>query len=211
MKATRSNRVHHEASASELAARHRRAVAPQRKLRAVAAEPGRRARRRRRASFGVSRAWLVRLLRTGLVLGLALAIIVGVVGAYQAFASSRLFALRQVELRGAVHASRDELLRELRRGVSGSLWQADLAKLRRAIERHAWVREAEVARVLPDTLRVTINEREPFAPARRSNGSLVWVDRDGVVLGQRALFKTEAVLPLISGLEEGEGEAASEA
>jgi len=212
MKTARSNRVQgRDASASELAARHRRVAAPQRGPRRLPAEVERRSQRQTPPSPRGSHAQLARLVRTGLALGVAVAIMAGVVGAYHAFANSRLFSLRQVELLGIVRAPRDELLRELRRRVADGLWQADLAELRQELQRHAWVQDAEVVRVLPDTLRVTIKEREPFALARRSTGSLVWVDRDGVALGERSLFKTGNVPPLISGLEEGEAETAGEA
>ena len=209
MKSARGTRVNSpEVTASQLAARHRR-PAPKRRPRGP--EPARRASRRRRPSPPAVPPQVGRAVRAGLAIGLAVAIVVGVVGAYQAFAGSRLFALRQVELQGAVHASRDELMRVLRRSVAGGLWQADLGSLRNELERHAWVRDAEVARVLPDTLRVTISERQPFALARRPTGGLVWVDRDGVVLGERSMFKAEAVLPLITGLAEGGGEEVAEA
>jgi len=211
MKATRGNRIHHQdASASDLAERHRRVRTPRRKPHVVSkSEP--RHPHPPRPSSGISHAQVARLLRAGLALGLAVAIVMGIIGVYHAFAGSRFFALRKVELTGIVHASRAEMERALRQGVSGGLWQANLTELRRELERHAWVREAEVVRVLPDTLRVTIREREPFALARRATGSLVWVDRDGVALGERDLFKTQLVPPLISGLEESDGEAASEA
>jgi cell division protein FtsQ len=217
MKAARGNSIHtREVSASALAARHHR-VAPKRRPRGLPTDPRRRteANRRKvrasRAAAGLSRAQVVAAVRTCLVLGVAITIVVGILGAYRAFASSSLFTLRQIDLQGVAHASRDDLMRGLRRSLADGLWKADLDKVRVELEGHAWVRSAEVVRVLPDTLRVVIKEREPFVLARRSTGALVWVDRDGVGLGERHLFKTETVLPLISGLEEGESDAASEA
>ncbi len=217
MKATRGNSIHtREVSASTLAARHQR-VAPKRRPRGWPNDARRRAegsRRKRpapRLSPALSRAQVMRVTRTCLVLGIAVTIVLGLLGAYHRFASSRLFALRQIDLQGVTHASRDDLMRVLRKSVASGLWQADLDKVRGELEQHAWVRDAEVVRVLPDTLRVMITEREPFALARRSTGALMWVDRDGVALGERSLFKTDNLLPLISGLEEGDGEAASKA
>jgi cell division septal protein FtsQ len=225
MKAARgSSRNHQRVSASALAERHRR-VAPKRRPPGLPPElaagvsfpvsyrrvgPARR-KRRARASLGVTAAQVARLLRVCVVLGVAVAIVAGLVGAYRTFAGSSLFTVRQIELEGVAQASREELMRALRQGVAGGLWQADLGQLRRALERHAWVRSAEVTRVLPDTLRVVIAERQPFALARRSTGAVVWVDRDGVGLGERNRFRTETVLPLINGLEESDGEAAGEA
>lgn len=165
---------------------------------------------RSRASSG----WLSRhgskVLLAFVTLLVLVAAVSGVVRAYRSFVGSELFTLRQVEVNGAVRASREELTQMLRQKVGRqSLWQVDLVALRNEVLRYAWVREARVERVLPDTLRVTLSERDPFALMRRANGSVVWVDREGIVLGERTAFKNLAIPPIISGLEEGEGSAAA--
>lgn len=210
-KAARSHKVYNApASASELAARHRRA-APKRRPRGLPAERRRRLLRPVRAASVKTRAQIARLARRTLALGLAAAIVAGATFAYRAFASSPFFSLRQVDLRGAVHASSEEIRRAVERNVKEGVWQADLSALRGELMRLAWVRDAEVVRVLPDMLRIVITEREPFALARRATGALVWVDREGISLGERSLFKAQAFPPLISGLEEDGRQAASEA
>src|ERR1041384_136109 len=160
MKAARRDNIHtRHVSASTLAARHQR-VGPKRRPRGLPNDPRRRAekgRRKRRApriSTGLSHAQLKRVAQTCLVLGIAVAIVIGMLDAYHAFASSRLFALRRIDLQGITHASREDLMGVLRRSVASGLWQADLDKVRGELEQHAWVRDAEVVRVLPDTLRV---------------------------------------------------------
>ena len=81
------------------------------------------------------------------------------------------------------------------------------AAIRAAVEKHPWVSEAEVSRVLPDALRILVHEREPVAPWRTPANTIVWVDRDGRSLGELDFNKTDKVPPIISGLEEGAGEA----
>ena len=46
------------------------------------------------------------------------------------------------------------------------------------------MRRAVVTRVLPDRLRVRVTERVPIAVVRTSAGHFVWVDDDGVMLGE---------------------------
>ncbi|HWQ33468.1 MAG TPA: FtsQ-type POTRA domain-containing protein [Blastocatellia bacterium] len=136
----------------------------------------------------------------------------GMVWAYRSITGSQLFALHKIEVQGAVQTSPDELTQTLRQKAGGrSLWQVDLAALRTEVMKYPWIREAQLERVLPDTLRVTIDEREPFAPARRASGSLIWVDRDGVPLGERAVIKNGAIPPVISGLDEGDTPEVKEA
>ena len=78
---------------------------------------------------------------------------------------------------------------------------ADLELIRSKLQSYPLIREAEVARLLPDRLRVTIVERKPVALARRDN-SVVCVDDDGVMFGDRSYWRGRDV-PLISGLAEG--------
>jgi cell division protein FtsQ len=149
---------------------------------------------------------LRRTTRAGVAFVFAVAIVAGAAYAYREFAASGYFALRNVELSGDLRAPRRELISSLYANTSGGLWQADLDALREKLRTHPWVRDAEVVRVLPDTLRVKISEREPYTLARLERGTLVWVDRDGVILDEQGSFKGAADidkgLPLISGLNE---------
>lgn len=133
----------------------------------------------------------------------ALVVLVGGVMAYDKLAGTRLFVVKEIELQGAKRASREELLRTLEAYKARGLWQLDLQAIRAAIEKNPWVLEAEISRVLPDALRVTVHEREPVAPWRSINNSIVWVDRDGRSLGELDFNKSDKVPPIISGLEEG--------
>lgn len=210
MRTGRRERIQNNISApSDLAARHRRSPPP-RPVRRAGSEAGphlRRsaAKRKRQATTAIiSGAW--RFGRAAAAFVLAVAIVAGIGFAYREFAASRYFKLRHVELSGDLRAPREELISSLYQHTEGGLWQTDLDNLRQKLRAHPWVRDAEVVRVLPDTLRVRISEREPFAQARLSNGSLVWVDRDGVILDEQGAFKGGAEvdkgLPLLSGLVE---------
>ena len=132
-----------------------------------------------------------------------LILLVGSVMAYDKVTGSQLFVLKEIELQGANRAAPEELLRTLEPYKSRSLWQLDLQTIRAAIEKNPWVLEAEVSRVLPDSLRVTIHEREPVAPWHTPNNSVVWVDRDARSLGELDFNKMQNVPPIINGLEEG--------
>ena len=199
----------HQSTASDLAARHRRAV-PERPARRPSGEISN-ARRSATSRGHLSRATLLTriwsILRMAIAFGLAVGIVAGAAFAYGNFTDSGFFTLRNVELRGNLRAPRDELISSLYQNTSHGLWGTDLDELRGKLRQHPWVRDAEVVRVLPDTLRVTINEREPFALARLSSGTLVWVDREGVVLDEQGAFKGAAEadrgLPLLSGLADG--------
>jgi cell division protein FtsQ len=217
---TQSKTSSPEFSASDLAARHRRPVQaggwgrglPQdvrpRPQRAKASASKAKEKRPRKPLLSPEAK--ARLFRVSLVFVAACVVGLSAVAVYQAVAASGWFTLRRVDLQGAVSTPREELMRRLNANLSTSLWQLDLAAIRAEMERQPGVLKAEVVRVMPDTLRVTVEERKPVAPARRESGAVVWVDQEGVTLGEQARVKMERVPPVVSGLEEGGGPAAEE-
>lgn len=168
---------------------------------------------RRSKAAVVGRVW--RAMRTAIAFVLAVGIVAGGAVVYRTFATSRFFTLRNVDLRGDLRAPRAELISSVYENTSEGLWGTNLEELRRKLRQHSWVRDAEVVRVLPDTLRVTITEREPYTVARLESGALVWVDRDGVILDEQGAFKSsnerDRGLPLLSGLIEGPDKLSREA
>lgn len=140
-----------------------------------------------------------------------LILLVGSVMAYNRVTGSQLFVLKEIELQGTKNVASEELLRALERYKSLSLWQLDLQAIRATMEKNPWVREAEVSRVLPDSLRVTIHEREPVAPWHTPNDSVVWVDREARRLGELDFNQMQKVPPIIKGLEDGTDAAAQAA
>ncbi|MFN7928359.1 MAG: FtsQ-type POTRA domain-containing protein [Blastocatellia bacterium] len=123
--------------------------------------------------------------------------------AYSRLSGVQFFVVKEIELQGTKRASREEVLRSLDAYKMRGLWQLDLQALRTTVEKNPWVLEADVARVLPDAVRVTVHEREPVAPWRNPSNSIVWVDRDGRSLGELDFNQTDKVPPIINGLEEG--------
>jgi cell division protein FtsQ len=130
------------------------------------------------------------------------------IAAYRILPTWNVFALRHYDVRGVTHAAREQIDQILHEETKQGLWQVDVDSIRDRLRHVAWVREAEVACVLPDTLRVTVIEREPLALARLHDGSVVWVDREGNMLGDQSGFKPSRVPPLISGLDENVSAAA---
>lgn len=116
--------------------------------------------------------------------GLVMAIIAIVIG-YRAAASASLFQVKTIDISGTSRTSADEISSLTRRAVSKTgVWRADLAAISTELERLPGIRRAVVTRVLPDGLRVRIIERVPVAVVRNAAGHFVWVDEDGVALGE---------------------------
>ena len=117
------------------------------------------------------------------VLGI-LALIAAFIG-YRAAASAAIFQVKSVDVVGTSRTSSEEIEALTRRAVARTgVWRADLGALSAELGRLPGVRRAVVSRVLPDRLSVRVTERVPLAVMHSANGRLVWVDEEGVALGE---------------------------
>ena len=124
---------------------------------------------------------------------LAILVLIGLIVGYRAAASAALFQVRTIDVSGASRTSAEEIQGLTRRAVARTgVWRADLSAISAELSRLPGVRRAVVTRVLPDRLRVRITERTPVAVIRTSAGHFVWVDDDGVMLGE---MKPEDPMP----------------
>jgi cell division septal protein FtsQ len=133
-----------------------------------------------------------------------------VVAAYLAVANSAVFAVNRVEVEGAKRMS-EEKVRAIVQKVAGSqMFQVDLDAVRKALEAESYVKSVAVVRVLPDTLRVRIEEREPEVVARLRGGGFGWVDAEGHMLeGYSAPSGTPLPPPLLGYEDEDKSERAT--
>jgi cell division protein FtsQ len=104
---------------------------------------------------------------------------------YRVAASAAMFQVRSIDVTGTSRTSADEIEGLTRRAVARTgVWRADLSAISAELGRLPGVRRAIVSRVLPDRLRVRVTERVPVAVVHTSNGHFVWVDEEGVALGE---------------------------
>src|SRR5215470_9680025 len=135
------------------------------------------------------------------------------------FAGSRFFALKGVDVRWpALKTGEKPLLTAsevdvmVRPIVKSGVLNADLETIREELEKYPLIREAQVARLLPDRLRVSIVERQPVALALKGDKntgerSVVCVDDEGVMFGDGSHWRGRPWPPLISGLAESGDDA----
>src|SRR5437764_431443 len=116
---------------------------------------------------------------------LAILILVTLIVGYRVAASAALFQVQSIDVTGTSRTSADEISGLTRRATARTgVWRADLAAISSELSRLPGVKRAVVTRVLPDRLRVRVTERVPIAVVRTSAGHFVWVDDDGVMLGE---------------------------
>lgn len=140
------------------------------------------------------------------------AIVVAVAAAGLGVSRSSWFHVRRIEIAGAAHLSRSEVLQIA--GISRSanaLW-LDEGRAEDRLEAHAWVARADIQVVFPVTVRITVTERTAVAVA--SDGLHdVLLAGDGTPLGTGTVIEaapgTARGLPNIDLLPAGSVEGAA--
>jgi cell division protein FtsQ len=73
------------------------------------------------------------------------------------------FSVQHVYLDGQLYTSMDTLMKAIGVRVGSSIMQVDLHAIQQRLEKLPWVRQAEVERLLPQTLHIRLFERRPIA------------------------------------------------
>ncbi len=106
------------------------------------------------------------------------------------------FTVQALSVEGQNRTSNADIVQALGIGARTSMLSLDTAAAQRRLEMLPWVRHAQIMRLLPSTLQVVIEEREPFA-VWQLDGKLHLVDDEGKVLGPATAARSD--LPLIVG------------
>ena len=153
------------------------------------------------------------------VISLTFAVCVGILGSYWAYSEANHFLMvdsrfllavpdpgedpKSILMDGVKHSSRQRIAREFANDFGRSIYNIPIAERRRRLLAIGWIKEARVARVWPNQLRIEVVEREPIAflelPADgddKQRPSLI--DADGVIMGQEKPEKFD--LPVLTGI-----------
>ncbi|MEW5978059.1 MAG: FtsQ-type POTRA domain-containing protein [Acidobacteriota bacterium] len=114
------------------------------------------------------------------------------------------FAVTVREIQGLRYLSEAQVLQSLKEfeDTNQNLYALNLDRVRKSLELLPWVKQAQVRRVFPSRLIITIRERVPIAYVRMENRILL-IDEDGILLENRPETLSHFDFPIISGLEPG--------
>jgi cell division protein FtsQ len=132
--------------------------------------------------------------------GLAATLVLGAVWAWRHTQSNERFAVRNIEIGGAVHTPGPALDRITKQYVGLNLFQIDIARVQRDLGGLGWVRRIDIEKKLPDTLRIRITERAPVALVRRGE-QLSYVDEEGAAFAELSPSVGDDDLPVITDAE----------
>ncbi len=93
----------------------------------------------------------------------------------------RLESSDNIELSGAHHVTRSQILQIMAQDISKNVFQIPLEQRRKQVEEIPWVESASVMRLLPNRIKVDIKERTPIAFAQLGS-RIELVDANGVLM-----------------------------
>jgi len=121
----------------------------------------------------------------------------GAAWAYRHTQSDARFALKTIEVTGAVHTPRAAVDNITRAYVGSNLFRLDISRVQNDLRALGWVSRVETEKKLPDTLRVRIVERTPVALLNTAGG-LQYVDESGAPFAELSPSVGDSDLPVIA-------------
>lgn len=111
--------------------------------------------------------------------------------------NTKLFAVDHINVTGAQHLSRDELIEKAGVHRGAVLLRVDVDHARRVLRAEPWIADATVSRHWPSTIAISVVERTPVAIAQSDDNKWVQIGAGGIVLGSSD--RPVAGLPLLVG------------
>jgi len=106
------------------------------------------------------------------------------------------FTVEDVLVVGRSQTSRDDLMKAVRLARGAPILAYDLDAARRRIEVLPWIDSASVERMLPDTILLSVIERQPLA-LWQSKGSFSLIDRTGKVILNQSIERFADLLVVV--------------
>jgi cell division protein FtsQ len=142
----------------------------------------------------------VRLMHAGAQLLLVLAVLAVLASTLAWVARSPVFSLRQIRIEGDVaHNSAATIRNHAVPLLAGSYFSMNLREARQAFETVPWVRHAQVRRIWPHQLLVTLEEHQPVAYWERVDADPLLVNNHGEVFEVNLGDVEEDALPVLRG------------
>jgi cell division protein FtsQ len=117
---------------------------------------------------------------------------------YQVLISSPLLSVTRIQVNGCKHLEPETVIRQAGIHPGENILSLNLTEISRRVTAHPWVASAVIVRDIPDSIRIDIEERQPFALVRGREFYLV--DLQGRAFVQ-AFPGEYPELPIISGMD----------
>jgi cell division protein FtsQ len=137
-----------------------------------------------------------RAVQVGRSAALAIAVIGFALWAWHRAQSDGRFAVRNIEVSGATHTSREALSAVTASFTGVNLFKLDIGQVQAQLRSLPWISHIEIEKKLPDTLRIRVTERTPWALVQ-TGAMLQYADENGVPFAPLSPSAGDPDLPLI--------------
>lgn len=128
-------------------------------------------------AFGlISRLFTLMIVCVGLV-----AISVGLLAGYRWMTTLNYFSIKDVQVAGLNRMSREDLLAQAEVSPGMNLLAVNMESVESQLTRNPWIESASVTRVLPDTLKIRVVERDPSYLVQYED-KLCYADGEGRII-----------------------------
>ena len=103
-----------------------------------------------------------------------------------------------IQIAGAAHASRAQIERVFAIDLARSVYLLPLSERREALRSVDWIKDASIARLWPNRIVVSVQERKPVAFLTLGPARFALIDEDGVILPRAA---DRFALPVLTGVK----------
>lgn len=124
---------------------------------------------------------------------------------FQVMTAPGQFTPRQLVIKGAIFADAAVIRERVNESIGQNMLVADLDRVTEKVNSLPWIEKVSARKIIPDTLELTVIEQRPVAFAIEE-GVVLLVDEQGSVIAPLTPELPFTDLPLITGLEELDGE-----
>ena len=121
-------------------------------------------------------------------------------------AKFRIPASKNIEIDGNTHLTRAQMLSVFGEDIDHNIFRVPMEQRRAQLEAMPWIEHATVMRLLPNRIRVHVEERVPIAFSRQG-GTIGLVDANGVLLDVPPDAPGAYSFPVVAGLKAEESAA----
>lgn len=111
-----------------------------------------------------------------------------------------IFVIKDIKVSGNDYVSQKDIIRLSQLEAGANIFKFNTNNIENQIERHPFIKDAQITRNLPNTIQLSIVEREVTGVIPYRDGNFIYLDEEGVVMDQSETLNTYNV-PIITGLE----------
>lgn len=108
------------------------------------------------------------------------------------------FYLKNVEMNGLKYIPQQDFLNIIEKYKNRSIFETDLIKIHKEILKNNWVKNLHLERVIPNKIKLYVEENEPIAIWQNKNGNNL-LTKEGVLIKKFNISDFKNKLPIITG------------